>query len=122
MEMQKRLIETELSVLESGVWGTIGKYSVSAAKALAEYSGAQYGLLCHSYDAAYEAVLRHFGARFGENQTSDATVVGEVSAPADSLVAVCVGSTPVFTDVCETCGMIRPKNFEAFLESIDTRI
>ena len=122
MDMQKRLIETELSVLESGVWGTIGKYSVSCAKALADYSGSQYGLLCHSYDAAYEAVLRHFGARFGENQTSDATVVGEVSAPADSLVAVCVGSTPVFADVCENCGMIRPKTLEAFLESIDLPI
>ena len=119
MDMQKRLIDTELSVLESGVWGTIGKYSVSAAKALAEYSGAKYGLLCHSYDAAYEAVLRHCGARFAKTQTSDATVVGEVSAPADSLVAVCVGSTPVFSDVCENCGMIRPKNLEAFLGGIE---
>lgn len=118
MDMQKRLIETEISVLESGVWGTIGKYSVSCAKALAEYSGSNYGLLCHSYDAAYEAVLRYCGARFDESQTSDATVVGEVSAPADSLVAVCVGSTPAFADVCETCGMIRPKYLETFLESI----
>ena len=122
MDMQKRLIETELSVLESGVWGTVGKYSVSSAKALADYSGSQYGLLCHSYDAAYEAVLRHFGARFGEDQTSDATVVAEISAPADSLVAVCVGSTPVFADVCETCGMIRPKNLEALLEGIELPI
>ena len=122
MDMQKRLIETELSVLESGVWGTIGTYSVSAAKALAEYSGAKHGLLCHSYDAAYEAVLRHFGVRFNENQTSDATVVAEVSAPADSLVAVCVGSTPVFADVCETCGMIRPKALEALLDSIELPI
>ncbi|MBO7273783.1 MAG: hypothetical protein J6V22_02895, partial [Clostridia bacterium] len=95
MDMQ-RLIDTEMQVLNSGVWGTIGKYSVSAAKALAEYSGAKFGLLCHSYDAAYEAVLRHFGARFGASQTSDATVVGEVSAPSDSLVAVCVNSNPVF--------------------------
>ena len=118
MDMQKRLIETELSVLESGVWGTIGNYSVSAAKALADYSGAKFGLLCHSYDAAYEAVLRHFGARFDERQTSDATVVGEVSAPADSLVAVCVGSTPVFADVCENCGMMRPKYLADFLETI----
>ena len=119
MDMQKRLFDTELSVLESGVWGTIGGYSVSAAKALAEYSGANFGLLCHSYDAAYEAVLRHFGARFDESQTSDATVVGEVSAPADSLVAVCVGSTPVFADVCENCGMIRPKTLAAFLENVN---
>ena len=118
MDMQKRLIETELSVLERGVWGTIGNYSVSAAKALAEYGGAKFGLLCHSYDAAYEAVLRYCGARFDESQISDATIVCEVSAPADSLVAVCVGSTPVFADVCETCGMIRPKALEALLESV----
>ena len=118
MDMQ-RLIDTEMQVLNSGVWGTIGKYSVSAAKALAEYSGAKFGLLCHSYDAAYEAVLRHFGARFGVNQISDATVVGEVSAPSDSLVAVCVNSTPVFADVCDTCGMIKPKLLADLLESIE---
>ena len=118
MDMQ-RLIDTEMQVLNSGVWGTIGKYSVSAAKALAEYSGAKFGLLCHSYDAAYEAVLRHFGARFGVNQTSDATVVGEVSAPSDSLVAVCVNSTPVFADVCDTCGMIKPKLLADLVESIE---
>lgn len=119
MDMQKKLIDTELSVLKSGVWGTIGGYSVSAAKALAEYSGANYGLLCHSSDAAYEAVLRHFGARFDETVLSDATIVGEVSAPADSLVAVCVGSTPVFADVCENCGMIPPKTLAALIDSIE---
>ena len=118
MDMQ-RLIDTEMQVLNSGVWGTIGKYSVSAAKALAEYSGAKFGLLCHSYDAAYEAVLRHFGARFGASQTSDATVVGEISAPSDSLVAVCVNSTPVFADVCDTCGMIKPKLLADLLESVE---
>lgn len=118
MDMQ-RLIDTEMQVLSSGVWGTIGKYSVSAAKALAEYSGAKFGLLCHSYDAAYEAVLRHFGARFGASQTSDATVVGEISTPSDSLVAVCVNSTPVFADVCDTCGMIKPKLLADLLESVE---
>ena len=118
MDMQ-RLIDTEMQVLNGGVWGTIGKYSVSAAKALADFSGAKFGLLCHSYDAAYEAVLRHFGARFGASQTSDATVVGEVSAPSDSLVAVCVNSTPVFADVCDTCGMIKPKLLADLLESIE---
>ena len=63
MDMQKRLIDTEISVLESGVWGTIGKYSVSAAKALAEYSGANYGLLCHALERVKQ-VMRPWLARF----------------------------------------------------------
>lgn len=118
MDMQKKLIDTELAILESGVWGTIGPWSVSAAKALAVHGGANYGLLCHSYDAAYEAVLRHFGSRFDETVLSDATIVGEISAPADSLVAVCAGSTPVFADVCANCGMISPKTLAALIDSI----
>ncbi|MBR6790120.1 MAG: DegT/DnrJ/EryC1/StrS family aminotransferase, partial [Oscillospiraceae bacterium] len=80
-----------LDVLASGVWGTIGPKSVSAAAALAEHVGAKYGLLCHSAGAACEAVLRHFGAAGG-----DKVLCGEVCDPMDPLTAVCVGAEPVF--------------------------
>lgn len=115
MDMNK-LEKVELQVLESGVWGTVGPYSVSAAKALAEYTGGKFAVLCHSYDAAYEAVLRYFGARLADLPHGDLTVVGETSYPADSLVALCVGSTPEFCSVCDRCGMLPPSAIEAAIE------
>lgn len=105
-----KLEKVELEVLDSGIWGTVGPYSVSAAKALAEYTGGKFAVLCHSYDAAYEAVLRYFGARLAGLPHGDVTVVGETSYPSDSLVALCVGSTPEFCPVCDSCGMISPKS------------
>lgn len=111
------LEKKELEVLESGVWGTVGPYSVSAAKALSEYTGGKFGVLCHSTDAAYEAVLRHFGARLADMPHGDVTVVGEMSVPADSLVALCVGSTPEFCPVCDKCGMISPKALDETLKN-----
>lgn len=115
MDMNK-LEKIELDVLESGVWGTVGPYSVSAAKALADYTGGKFAVLCHSYDAAYEAVLRHFGARLANLPHGDVTVVGEISCPSDSLVALCVGSDAEFCPVCDTCGMISPKAVETAIE------
>ena len=115
MDMNK-LEKIELRVLESGVWGTVGPYSVSAAKALAEYTGGKFAVLCHSYDAAYEAVLRHFGARLADLPHGDLTVVGETSCPADSLVALCTGSSPEFCAVCDRCGMLPPAAIEAAIE------
>ena len=104
-----KLEALELEVLESGVWGTVGPYSVSAAKALAEYTGGKLGVLCHSVGAAYEAILRHFGARLASLSHGDVTVVGESSVPADSLVALAVGSSPAFCTVCPDCGMLSPR-------------
>lgn len=111
-----KLEKVELEVLECGTWGTVGPYSVSAAKALADYTGGKFAVLCHSYDAAYEAVLRHFGARLAALPHGDVTVVGETSYPSDSLVALCVGSAPEFCSVCDTCGMISPKSVMAAIE------
>jgi len=115
MDMDK-LEKVEFEVLDSGVWGTVGPYSVSAAKALADYTGGKFGVLCHSYDAAYEAVLRHFGARLAALPHGDVTVIGETSCPSDSLVALCAGSEPEFCTVCDTCGMISPKAVEAAID------
>ena len=111
MDMNK-LENVELEVLECGVWGTVGPYSVSAAKAIAEYTGGKFAVLCHSYDAAYEATLRHFGARLAGLPHGDVTLVGEISFPSDSLVALCVGSDPEFCSVCDKCGMISPVSLE----------
>ena len=83
---------TELAVMASGGWGTINARSVSAAAALSTYVGAKHALLCHSYDAAYESLIRHFGAAHG-----DRIAVGELCEPADAIVPVCVGAMPAFT-------------------------
>lgn len=114
---RKALGQLQLEILNSGVWGTIAPHSISAAKALAEWTGGRYSLLCHSADAAYEALLRHLGARLADLPHGDVVVVGEVSHPADSLVALCVGSEPLFCPNCERCGLLSPKALVAILES-----
>ena len=104
------LENTELAVMASGGWGTINAHSVSAAAALADYTGAKHGLLCHSYDAAYESLLRHFGAAHG-----DRVIVGALCEPVDAILPVCVGAMPAFADNCPTCGMIAPDALDALL-------
>lgn len=111
------LIQKEIETLNSGVWGTIGPHATAAEKALAAQTGATHGLICHSEGAAYETVLRYFGAGLCDLPHGDAVLVGESSMPADSLGAICVGATPLFCPVCERCGMIRPKGLEEILEN-----
>ena len=119
---KKQLEQLELAVLNSGKWGTIAPHSISAATALADFTGAKHALLCHSADAAYEALLRHLGARLSDLPHGDTVIVGEYSTPANSLVALCVSATPVFCPVCETCGMIAPDALEALLTQITAPI
>lgn len=59
------LCQTEISILESGKWGTIGPHSVAAGKALAAAVGRARAILCYSADAALESVLRGLGAGCG---------------------------------------------------------
>jgi len=112
---KKQLEQLELAVLNSGQWGTIAPHSISAATALADFTGAKHALLCHSADAAYESLLRHLGARLADLPHGDTVIVGEYSTPANSLIALCVGATPIFCPVCETCGMITPDALETLL-------
>ncbi len=105
------LEKTELDVMACGGWGTINARSVSAAAALADFVGGTHALLCHSADAAYEALLRHFGAAHG-----DRVAVGAVCESANAIVPVCVGAMPVFVATCETCGMIAPDALDALLD------
>lgn len=81
----------EIDILESGVWGTIGPRSVSAAAELAAFVGGKHGLLCHSADAAYESVLRAVGCAHG-----DRIVTTALCSPSHVLVAACTGASPVF--------------------------
>ena len=104
------LEQKELGILSGTEWGTIGAHSVSAAAALASRVNAKLGLLCHSPSAAYEAVLRQCGASHGK-----CVVTGEISAPMNSLVAVCIGARPVFAPVCDVCGMVKPDTLEEIL-------
>ena len=58
-------IETLKQVLHSGVWGTIGPYSLQAAELLAKHTGAGHCLLTYSGGTALEAALRAVGAYHG---------------------------------------------------------
>ena len=86
----------ELEVLACGAWGTIGPRSVSCADRLAKLTGARRGLLCHSFDAAMEAVLRHFGIWHGST-----VAVGAVCCPSDALVPTVLGAEAVFLPVSD---------------------
>ena len=81
----------ELEVLECGIWGTVGPRSVRCAERLAELVGARRGLLCHSFDAAMEAALRHFGIWHGKT-----IAVGAVCYPSDALIPTLLGAGTVF--------------------------
>lgn len=108
--MTEILVKRELEILESGTWGTIGPRSRTAAEKLAEFVGSEYGLLCHSADAAYEVLLRQFNTIHGTR-----VVTGEVCTPANALIALCVGAMPAFAPVCERCGMIQPDKLDELL-------
>ena len=90
MDFSKVLKEKENAVL-MGQWGTIGPCSLEAGAKLAKLTGGSYGLLCHSYEAAYESVLRHFGIRQGT-----CVLVAAVSVPSDAILPKLLGSAPVF--------------------------
>ena len=92
MDFCKVLKEKENAVL-TGQWGTIGPCSLEAGAKLAKLTGGSYGLLCHSYDAAYESVLRHFGVRQGT-----CVLVAAVSVPSDAILPKLLGSAPVFLE------------------------
>ncbi|MBQ4573755.1 MAG: DegT/DnrJ/EryC1/StrS family aminotransferase [Clostridia bacterium] len=111
------LEQKELDVMACGGWGTISSHSVTGAAALADYVDAKHGLLCHSLDAAYEALIRHFGAALANTAYGDYIVTAEVSEPLNSLVAVCVGAAPLFVPNCCSCGMAKPKAIEEALTS-----
>lgn len=59
-------LETLKKVLYSGVWGTIGPYSLKAAELLAKLKGANHCLLTHSAGAALEVTLRAVGTYHGD--------------------------------------------------------
>ena len=107
-----QLEKNELDVLACGGWGTINAHSISAAASLAAFVGAKAALLCHSFDAAYEALLRHFGAAYG-----DRIAVGAYCQSSDALVPVCAGAMPVFVANCEGCGMIAPDALQTALDN-----
>ena len=81
-------------VLDSGVWGTIGPKSESAAKLIAGRVSARYGLLMHSASAALEVQLRSMEIVYG-----DEVIVASYSDPMDAMVVANVGATPVFADI-----------------------
>ncbi len=109
--MNNKFIDYELEVLESGVWGTIGPYSITGAHVLAELVGARYGLLCHSASAAYESVLRACGAAHGSY-----IITPSYGDPNNTLTAACTGAAPLFCDVDAGTGLIAPSSLEKTLE------
>jgi len=81
-------------VLNSGIWGTIGPKSESAAQLIARRVSGRYGLLTYSASAALEVQLRSLEIVYG-----DEVIVASYSDPMDVMVVANVGATPVFADI-----------------------
>ena len=81
-----------ISVLHSGIWGTIGPYSLKAAELMARYSGAELCLLTHSAGSALEAALRSIGVYRGDSVIIPAT--------ATLMVRTCPNLTGAGTVLC----------------------
>ena len=113
------VLTTQLEAMNSGKWGTVGPHYTSASKAFAQYCGAEYGILCHTFDGAYEALLRQCGSRLPSDTACDVVITGELSTPANSLVALCAGAKVRFVKVCEKCSMVSPKALGELLDTIE---
>ena len=81
-----------ISVLHSGIWGTIGPYSLKAAELMARSSGAELCLLTHSAGSSLEAVLRSIGVYRGDSVIIPAT--------ATRMVRTCPNLTGAGTVLC----------------------
>jgi dTDP-4-amino-4,6-dideoxygalactose transaminase len=91
LKQRQELLE---NVLKSGVWGTIGPKSVSAAGAVAKRVSGKYGVLMHSAAAALEIQLRALEINYG-----DEVIVASYADPIDAMAVATVGATPVFADI-----------------------
>ena len=91
LKQRQELLETALN---SGVWGTIGPKSVSAAEIIARRVSGKYGVLMHSAAAALEIQLRALEISYG-----DEVIVASYADPMDAMTVATVGATPIFADI-----------------------
>lgn len=103
INLEKKSLEEVLG----GAWGTIGPNFVKLMDTLGKPYGMKHALATFSVTAALEAVLRGLEIGYG-----DEVLVSDWSLPSDSSVAVAVGATPVFCDVCETAPTLCVKSLQ----------
>jgi dTDP-4-amino-4,6-dideoxygalactose transaminase len=105
LKQQQERLEMLKTALESGVWGTIGPTSLSAADAVAKRLSVKYGVLMHSAAAALETQLRALEIGYG-----DEVIVASYADPMDSMTAATVGATPVFADIDPSTATLCPSS------------
>lgn len=86
--------EALLRVLNSGVWGTLGRESAAFAERYAEYCQAKYALPVINGTTAIEITLRGLGIGYG-----DEVIVPPYTFSASVHAIVLTGARPVFADV-----------------------
>ena len=99
-------------VLNSGIWGTVGPKSESAAAMLAKRLSADFGLLVHSASAALEVQLRALEIAYG-----DEVIVASYSNPINAMAAANVGASVVFADIDKQNLALSPAFAKAVLTS-----
>jgi len=94
---KNKIFEYLNAVLNRNTWGTIGNYSVAAAKSVVDRAGigdTHSAVLCDSAYAAMETILRGYFLGHG-----DKVIVPALSSPYISMTCATVGCEVIFADV-----------------------
>ena len=86
--------EALLRVLNSGVWGTLGKENAAFAEQYAAYCGVKHVLPVINGTTALELIMRGLGIGYG-----DEVIVPPYTFSASVHAIVLTGAKPVFADI-----------------------
>lgn len=108
-EKEKTALER---VLNSGVWGTLGKEVKQFTEKFAKYQHANYGIAVTNGTVTLEIILRALGIGYG-----DEVIIPPYTFNATASAVLFLGATPVFVDIEDDTYNIDPSKIEEAITS-----